>query len=205
MANVDWSLQPTALRKVLLKLSKPKLIKLCKQKKISINHAENKKDIIDRLLNASKSSQKKQKDKNSKNVKNKKKIKKPDKVIKSSKLSKQKNNSNTLKQSCTNIEQDIQFPPDKQVSQNIATHQSSCFIYNDDTIYLSWKSQPIQNVSIQQDSEHDWEYEETPPAITIDHGSHTILAGFSGLDCPSHIIDSKVGILNASKIALLEY
>eukprot|EP01084_Bolivina_argentea_P253471 425759_1 len=82
MANVDWSLQPTALRKVLLKLSKPKLIKLCKQKKISINHAENKKDIIDRLLNASKSSQKKQKDKNSKNVKNKKKIKKPDKVIK---------------------------------------------------------------------------------------------------------------------------
>eukprot|EP01084_Bolivina_argentea_P313109 542185_1 len=58
MANVvDWSLKPNALRRQLLQLSKPKLIKCCKYKNIS--YGGNKNDIIDKLLKASIDSTKK--------------------------------------------------------------------------------------------------------------------------------------------------
>eukprot|EP01084_Bolivina_argentea_P157760 274900_1 len=223
MSTVDWSVDPTALRKILLKLSKPKLIKLCKQKKITINRSDNKKDIIDRLLKASKLSQKKKKDTNKKNVKPKKKVKKQEKTIKSAKkpdkmlkiISKPKNNSNALEQSYTtssktptNID-DIKSPQHNTTRNNAATHryQSSNFVYNDDTIYLSWKSQQMKNRSVQQRDyeEEENDYEEESPTITIDHGSHTIFAGFSGREYPTHIIDSKVGIPDESKIGLLEY
>eukprot|EP01084_Bolivina_argentea_P256855 432615_1 len=52
MATIDWSSNSAVLRRTLLKLSKPKLIKLCKSKNIS--YQGNKKDITDRLLNATK-------------------------------------------------------------------------------------------------------------------------------------------------------
>eukprot|EP01084_Bolivina_argentea_P297095 511763_1 len=53
MANiVDWSSDYTSLRKELLKLRKPKLIKLCKYKKTSFNGTKN--DVIKRLLDHAK-------------------------------------------------------------------------------------------------------------------------------------------------------
>eukprot|EP01083_Nonionella_stella_P196133 721889_1 len=49
MANlIDWSLDTASIRKQLIHLPKPKLIKLCKFKRVSF--AGTKKDIIKRLL-----------------------------------------------------------------------------------------------------------------------------------------------------------
>ena len=49
MSNkIDWSLNKSALRKQLLSLTKPKLIKLCKSKKISANGTKG--EMINRLL-----------------------------------------------------------------------------------------------------------------------------------------------------------
>ena len=73
-SNIDWNLDENKLKKQLLSLSFPKLIKFCKQNKIS--YQGNKKDIIDRLINANNSSNNKIKKRKKSKKKKKKKIKK---------------------------------------------------------------------------------------------------------------------------------
>eukprot|EP01084_Bolivina_argentea_P095311 171379_1 len=72
--EVDWSLETTSLKKQLLLLSKSKLIKICKSKKVSYNG--NKNDMINRLLLPTVSDANKPKKKKKKNIVTKKQTKK---------------------------------------------------------------------------------------------------------------------------------
>eukprot|EP01084_Bolivina_argentea_P131706 232439_1 len=81
--TIDWSESDSSIKIKLLQLSKPKLIKLCKQRKVS--HQGNKKDIIDRLLKANKTN-------TTKHTKSKNKKKKKKKEKRKIKLESRKNN-----------------------------------------------------------------------------------------------------------------
>eukprot|EP01084_Bolivina_argentea_P156807 273265_1 len=87
MSNiVDWSSDYNSLRKELLKLPKPKLIKVCKYKKTSFNGTKN--DIIERLL-------KHKKVKPSKKLKSKKSNNKQKKMMKYNKTTHKKHLQDT--------------------------------------------------------------------------------------------------------------
>eukprot|EP01084_Bolivina_argentea_P131707 232440_1 len=85
--TIDWSQGGSSIKIKLLQLSKPKLIKLCKQSKVS--HQGNKKDIIGRLLKANKTN-------TTKHTKSKNKKKKKKKEKRKIKLESRKNNKTNI-------------------------------------------------------------------------------------------------------------
>merc|ERR1712228_750361 len=66
--NGIWSLDAKSLRKELLKMSKPKLIKLCKKYTVPVKMTNTKHDMIQRLMNVKKSDQNKMKQQRRKTV-----------------------------------------------------------------------------------------------------------------------------------------
>lgn len=49
--DIDWTLDERSLRKQLLKLTKPQLIKLCKTNKVAVSINGSKQDMISNLIN----------------------------------------------------------------------------------------------------------------------------------------------------------
>eukprot|EP01083_Nonionella_stella_P314195 1130937_1 len=177
--TLDWSQDTNILRKHLLKLTKAKLSKICKDKRISVAGCKTKQDFIQRILSNKKTSKKKRK---------KRSISK--KQIKNTEMSNNHFNQTQKAQTFHPPEPppplDIPIPP-------VPTDPSSARTYNNlappvptDRIWPIKDANNIrQNESISQ----------LQQALVFDNGSGMVKVGFSGDDDPRAVFPNVVGRL----------
>eukprot|EP01083_Nonionella_stella_P186069 680330_1 len=177
--TLDWSQDTNILRKHLLKLTKAKLSKICKDKRISVAGCKTKQDFIQRILSNKKTSKKKRK---------KRSISK--KQIKNTEMSNNHFNQTQKAQTFHPPEPppplDIPIPP-------VPTDPSSARTYNNlappvPTAHI-WPIKDANNIR-QNES-----ISQLQQALVFDNGSGMVKVGFSGDDDPRAVFPNVVGRL----------
>eukprot|EP01083_Nonionella_stella_P157085 509527_1 len=179
--NLDWSQDTNILRKQLLKLTKAKLSKICKDKRISVAGCKTKQDFIQRILSNKKTSKKKRK----KRSISKKQIKNTEMPTSNSDFN-QKQNAQTFYQPEPLPPIDIPIPPVPIDPSSARTYNNLAPPVRADHV---WPIKDANNIR-QKES-----ISQLPEALVFDNGSGMIKVGFSGDDDPRAVFPNVVGRL----------